>query len=91
MAPAQRLVPVDQRLQALLQGPAGTPVELALRCKAELGWRPRLFDLGGGLGVRQSLDETFPEPEEFARGLVERLRARWPEPALCQAPSARLL
>jgi len=56
-------------------------VELALRCKAELGWRPRLFDLGGGLGVMQSLDETFPEPEEFARGLVERLRARWPEPA----------
>src|SRR6266542_2521871 len=49
-------------------------VELASRCKQELGWSPRVFDLGGGLGVRQTLEETIPEPETCARALVQRLR-----------------
>ncbi|HEY3017554.1 MAG TPA: diaminopimelate decarboxylase [Gaiellaceae bacterium] len=56
-------------------------VDLALRCEEELDWTPQLFDLGGGLGVRQILEETFPEPEEFARAVVGRLRERWFEPA----------
>ncbi len=56
-------------------------VELASRCKQELGWSPRVFDLGGGLGVRQTLEETIPEPETFARALVQRLREQWPDPA----------
>lgn len=55
-------------------------VEVARRCTEELDWTPRVFDLGGGLGVPQTLDETFPEPEEFARTIVQRLRAHWPEP-----------
>ena len=55
--------------------------EVALRCKEELGWTPRIFDLGGGLGVRQTLDEEVPDAEGFARALVQRLRQRWPEPA----------
>jgi diaminopimelate decarboxylase len=56
-------------------------VEVALRCRDELDWTPSVLDLGGGLGVRQSLDESVPEPEEFARTLVQRLRQLWPEPA----------
>ncbi len=56
-------------------------VELAVRCQEELGWTPQIFDLGGGLGVRQTLAETFPEAEEFARAVVGRLRERWSEPA----------
>jgi diaminopimelate decarboxylase len=55
-------------------------LDVAHRCRDELDWRPRFFDLGGGLGVRQSLDETFPEPEDFAAALVERVRAGWREP-----------
>jgi diaminopimelate decarboxylase len=56
-------------------------VDVALRCRAELEWTPRVFDLGGGLAVRHSLTEAVPEPEQFARGLLLRLRERWTEPA----------
>jgi diaminopimelate decarboxylase len=55
-------------------------VEVARRCAEELDWTPRIFDLGGGLGVPQTLDDTIPGPEEFARAIVQRLRTRWPEP-----------
>ena len=56
-------------------------VDVALRCRAELDWAPRILDLGGGLAVRHSLAETVPEPEQFARELLVRLRERWTEPA----------
>jgi diaminopimelate decarboxylase len=56
-------------------------VDVALRCRAELEWTPRVFDLGGGLAVRHSLKEAVPEPEQFARDLLLRLRERWTEPA----------
>ena len=56
-------------------------VDVALRCRAELDWAPRVLDLGGGLAVRHSLAETVPEPEQFARELLVRLRERWTEPA----------
>jgi diaminopimelate decarboxylase len=56
-------------------------VDVALHCRAELAWLPRLFDLGGGLAVRHSLAETVPETEEFARDLLVRLREHWTEPA----------
>jgi diaminopimelate decarboxylase len=56
-------------------------VDVALHCRAELDWTPRLFDLGGGLAVRHSLDEEVPEPEKFARELLLRLRQHWTEPA----------
>jgi diaminopimelate decarboxylase len=55
--------------------------DVALHCRAELGWAPRVFDLGGGLAVRHSLAENVPEPEEFARELLVRLRQHWLEPA----------
>ena len=56
-------------------------VDVALRCRAELDWAPRVLDLGGGLAVRHSLAETVPEPEQFARELLVRLLERWTEPA----------
>ena len=56
-------------------------VDLARRCRAELGWTPRVFDLGGGLGIRHARDEHAPDAAEFARELVERFRAAWPDEA----------
>jgi diaminopimelate decarboxylase len=56
-------------------------VDVARRCREELDWVPRVFDLGGGLAVRHSLAETVPDPEEFARELLAGLRKHWTEPA----------
>jgi len=57
-------------------------VDVALHCRTELGWTSRIFDLGGGLAVRHSLsDSASPQPEEFARELLVRLRQHWTEPA----------
>ena len=56
-------------------------VEVAGRCRDELGWAPRIFDLGGGLGVRYSVASSLPDPGAFARELVTHLRAHWPDPA----------
>jgi diaminopimelate decarboxylase len=55
--------------------------DVALHCRAELDWTPRVFDLGGGLAVRQSLGDAVPEPEAFAGELLQRLRDHWPDPA----------
>jgi diaminopimelate decarboxylase len=54
--------------------------ELSRRCRRELGWAPRALDVGGGAGIRHSRDEVVPDPPEFARAVVERLRAAWPDP-----------
>jgi diaminopimelate decarboxylase len=56
-------------------------VEVAAHCCDELGWKPRIFDLGGGLGVQYSLGDAIPDPGSFARELVTHLRAQWPDPA----------
>jgi diaminopimelate decarboxylase len=52
-------------------------VEVARRCR---DWTPRVFNLGGGLGVRHTVDESAPGIAEFAGELVRHVRARWPEP-----------
>jgi diaminopimelate decarboxylase len=54
---------------------------VAAHCREELGWTPRVFDLGGGLAVRHSLSESVPREDEFARELLSRLRAHWLDPA----------
>ena len=51
--------------------------EVARRCE---DWTPRIFNLGGGLGVRHSRDDELPEPASFAGELVARLRSQWTEP-----------
>jgi diaminopimelate decarboxylase len=45
---------------------------------AELEWTPEILNLGGGLGIRYTLDEPPPPgPEEYARALTERVRHAW--------------
>jgi len=48
-------------------------LERVLAFLDRLQWRPRVLDLGGGLGVRQSRDEAVPSVAEFVGPLVERL------------------
>jgi diaminopimelate decarboxylase len=43
------------------------------RAEAELGWRPRVLDIGGGLGIKYTRDEHVPTIEDFVPPLVERL------------------
>jgi diaminopimelate decarboxylase len=52
-------------------------VDVARRCG---DWTPRIFNIGGGLGVRHTLDETVPGVAEFAGELVRHVRDRWAEP-----------
>jgi diaminopimelate decarboxylase len=52
-------------------------VEVARRCT---DWTPRVFNLGGGLGVRHTVAESAPGIAEFAGELVRHVRASWPEP-----------
>ena len=52
-------------------------VDVARGCA---GWTPRVFNVGGGLGVRHNLDERVPDLSAFANELVRQVRARWPEP-----------
>lgn len=52
-------------------------VDVARRCS---DWTPRIFNLGGGLGVRHTLDERVPDVAGFAGELVGHVRTRWPEP-----------
>jgi diaminopimelate decarboxylase len=52
-------------------------VEVARRCE---GWTPRVFNIGGGLGVRHTLDDAVPDLETFAGELVRHVRSRWQEP-----------
>jgi diaminopimelate decarboxylase len=56
-------------------------VDVAEHCRDELGWTPAVLNLGGGLGVRHTLDDAVPDPAAFAGELVNHLRAQWTEPA----------
>jgi diaminopimelate decarboxylase len=44
---------------------------------SELGWKPDLVDLGGGLGIRY-VDESPPTIAEFVHALLDRLADAWP-------------
>jgi diaminopimelate decarboxylase len=43
------------------------------RAERELGWRPSVLDIGGGLGIRYTREELVPEIEDFVPPLLERL------------------
>jgi diaminopimelate decarboxylase len=45
------------------------------RAETELGWTPRMLDIGGGLGIRYTRDELVPEIADFVPPLVSRLPA----------------
>jgi len=46
-------------------------LERALVFLERLRWRPRVLDLGGGLGVRHNRDERLPSVAEFVAPLLE--------------------
>jgi diaminopimelate decarboxylase len=50
----------------------------AVRLRAEVGWTPKIVDLGGGLGVRHVLEEPSFTIEEFVGGLLDELQRTWP-------------
>jgi len=70
--------------------------EFAERCRDELGWTPRVIDVGGGFGIRQHLDERDPRPEELARAVVGAVAHEWsahtlPQPRLIVEPGRALV
>ena len=48
-------------------------LERVLAFLERLDWRPRVLDLGGGLGVRHNREEELPSVAEFVRPLAERV------------------
>jgi diaminopimelate decarboxylase len=48
-------------------------LEHAVAFLERLRWKPRILDLGGGLGVRHNREERPPSVAEFVRSLVERV------------------
>jgi diaminopimelate decarboxylase len=70
--------------------------QFAARLRSELGWTPRLVDLGGGLGVRHVVEEPSFGVGDFVGGLVGELRRAWhlqqlPEPQLALEPGRSLV
>jgi diaminopimelate decarboxylase len=68
----------------------------AARARAELGWTPRVVDLGGGLGVRHVPEEPDFPVDDFVRGLVGELERAWhlqglPDPRLILEPGRSLV
>jgi diaminopimelate decarboxylase len=60
----------------------------AARLRAELGWTPRVIDLGGGLGARHVPEEAAFTIGEFVGGLVGELQRSW---ALHELPAVELV
>ena len=70
--------------------------QFAARLREELGWTPRIVDLGGGLGVRHVLEEPSFTIGEFVGGLVEELHRAWrlqglPDPELVLEPGRSIV
>jgi diaminopimelate decarboxylase len=51
--------------------------DFAARLRAELGWTPRIVDLGGGLGARHVLEEPSFTIGEFVGGLLAEHERSW--------------
>jgi len=43
------------------------------QAEAELGWRPQVLDIGGGLGIEYTREDTVPSIDEFVGPLVREL------------------
>ena len=54
----------------------------AASCRDQLGWMPRVADLGGGFGIRHNPDEHPPEAAELAASAVETARNAFAEAGL---------
>jgi diaminopimelate decarboxylase len=49
----------------------------AAECRRELGWEPRVVDLGGGLGIEYVDGDHAPAIGDFVGALLERLDQAW--------------
>ncbi len=67
-----QLVRADESLVALERAAA-----VCERAERELGWKPRVVDVGGGLGVRTHPDDVVPTIDEWVRRLVAGVRTKW--------------
>ena len=70
--------------------------EFAQRCRDQLGWTPRVFDVGGGFGVRQHFEDPDPRPVELAVAVLEAAAREWsardlPQPRLIVEPGRALV
>jgi diaminopimelate decarboxylase len=68
----------------------------AARARAEVGWMPRVVDLGGGLGVQHVPEEPRFAIEDFVRGLLGELERAWhlqglPDPQVILEPGRSLV
>jgi diaminopimelate decarboxylase len=87
--------------QLVEDAPARMAVEWLAGFCAELakdhGWTPEILNLGGGLGIRYTLDESRPpNPDEYARTLTDALDRAWsvqdlPRPKLIFEPGRSLV
>ncbi len=73
--------------QVVDDAPARAAVEsladFCARADQALAWTPAIVNLGGGLGIRYTVDEPEPPgPEVYARSLVARLEAAWSQRGL---------
>jgi diaminopimelate decarboxylase len=65
--------------------------------RAELDWEPEILNLGGGLGIRYTVDDQMPStPEQYGRTLTERVEQAWsanrlPRPRLVFEPGRSLV
>jgi diaminopimelate decarboxylase len=65
-------------------------------CRTELAWAPEVIDLGGGLGIRYTEDETAPSIADWVGDLEERISRDFaahglPQPRLILEPGRSLV
>jgi diaminopimelate decarboxylase len=65
-------------------------------CRTELAWAPEVVDVGGGLGIRHTEDETAPSVAQWIGDLEERIRRDFavhglPQPGLILEPGRSLV
>jgi diaminopimelate decarboxylase len=65
-------------------------------CRTELAWAPEVIDLGGGLGIRYTEDDTAPSIADWVGDVDERLRRDFavhglPQPGLIIEPGRSLV
>ena len=58
----------------------------AAGCRDELGWTPRVADLGGGFGIRHHPDDEVPDAAELARQRCVDGRASRSSRRACRSP-----
>jgi diaminopimelate decarboxylase len=87
--------------QLLDETPARAAIEwladFSAQARDTINWTPSIINLGGGLGIRYTLDEPAPpSPEEYAASLVSHVEEAWllqglPRPQVVVEPGRSLV